>query len=262
VDNDDMSVKEFSPLEEFSRIYRRLWLVVLLIVIGGLVGWVFHLFKPPLYEARAIVVVDIDFAQTGKLEEIEQDQAIGAAFALLGSSPVLEQTMTDVRDQGVAFPGFLYNQNMFLERRQSQLFLRVRVENPQVAEKVTNLWVNRAYAALIDAHEHAMKAQVLRNYLAAMKECPSIPNGEPSTPSLCGSASLEEVQKNILAVETELEKETIASLGIIPALSIALSKNATLPNSPVSFGVGLLILAGALIGFFLALIIISYNIRV
>ena len=257
-----MSVKEFSPLEEFSRIYKRLWLVVLLTMIGGFTGWVFHRVKPPLYEARAIVVVDIDFAQTGKLEEIEQDQAIGAAFALLGSTTVLEQAMTDVRAQGIAFPGFLYNQNMFMERRQSQLFLRVRMENPQVAEKVTNLWVNRAYTALVDAHEHAMKAQVLSNYLAAMKECPSISNVEPSIPSICGSASVEETQKNIFSIEAILEKETVASQGIIPALSISLSKNATLPNSPVSFGTGLLILAGALIGFFLALMIIPYNLRV
>jgi uncharacterized protein involved in exopolysaccharide biosynthesis len=58
-----MTSQEFSPRESLERIFARWWIVVAMAILGGVVGWAFHFFHPPVYEATAVLTVTMDFPQ-------------------------------------------------------------------------------------------------------------------------------------------------------------------------------------------------------
>jgi len=252
-----MSMKEITPLLEFQDILKRWWMIVICVVVGGLAAWSYHFFQPPLYDARAVVVVDLDYAQTGKLDEIEQDQLVGAALALLGSTPVLKDTLVEIRAQNLPFAGFIYGNNYFMERRQSQLSLLVRDKDPELAAQVANLWLEKAYKALVTAHDYSLRAEAMRNYLTAMQECPTPPAIGENLPGLCDTVTITETQVAILSIETKIADDLLKSQGIIPAMTISKSKEATPPQVPIARGNSLLLFGGALAGFLLGVVITS-----
>jgi uncharacterized protein involved in exopolysaccharide biosynthesis len=56
-----MKSQEFSPRESLERAFKRWWVIVLMTVVGGLVGWAFHFVNPPVYEASSTVTATMDF---------------------------------------------------------------------------------------------------------------------------------------------------------------------------------------------------------
>ncbi len=76
-----MKDQEFSPRESLERAFERWWVIVLLTALGGMAGWAFHFFLPPVYEATAVITVNMDF-QKGKLTQYEEDYAFNAAGAI------------------------------------------------------------------------------------------------------------------------------------------------------------------------------------
>jgi hypothetical protein len=129
---------ELSPIEEFYAVIDRWWLIVLLMLLGGGFGWVFHRFQPPVYETKASFVVHIDFSQTGPLTEFEQDHTIGAVQSLLISFPVLEQLSAEAVSRAVQVEELGYGSSIFLERRQYNLQMRVRNPDPKQAAQIAN----------------------------------------------------------------------------------------------------------------------------
>lgn len=247
-------MKEFSPLEAFEYALRRWWLVALLVIAGGGAGGLFHRVQPPLYEAKATFMVSIDFSRSDALtrwdqDRYEEDHTILAAMALIVSTPVIEQVSADVQARGIPAEALVFNRRVFIERKQALMTLRVRNENPETAALIANLWADRAYAALLDAQQHALQAWTLRNLISGLTACLPAPQPVADPASLCASASLDELQQRVQAAEVELNAETIASKGIIPALTFDLSQRASLPDAPAAYNTSLLVIAGALVGF-------------
>lgn len=244
---------EFSPLEAFEFTLRRWWLIAIFVVAGGLVGWGVSRLHAPLYDAQALLVINIDYQQAPELvqktdDHYTDDQIIGAADAVVLSTYVLDQVRADLQASGVSLDWEQYTRNLTSERRRSQFWLRVRDTDPKRAARVANLWVAKAYAALVEFHQHAVNAKVLRDYLAAMSACPPPPEIEPSPPSLCGSGSPAEIQQAVATVTAQMEAETTAGNALSPALTFSLGRKAAVPVTPVSYRVSLLLSAGALLG--------------
>jgi hypothetical protein len=246
-----MTGMEFSPLVGFEQTARRWWLILLLMILGGGFGWLYRRIQPPLYEAKAILVVNVDFTETGLMSELEEDQSILTVQTMIISTPVAQQVWDDLQRKGISTEAFMIGQNAFQERRQSQLVLTVRNTNAQAAADIANIWAERAFAALKDAHDHAVYGHILWKYLMSMEYCLAAPPVEPIPPSICNHGSLEDITKNIQVVQNMMAPELQASNGIIPALSIAFSQRASLPVSPVEYQQNLLVIAGALIGLIL-----------
>jgi uncharacterized protein involved in exopolysaccharide biosynthesis len=245
----DLPSIEFSPLDAFSQAVQRWWLVALLTFLGGTLGWLYQLVQPPVYEARAMIVAQIDFEQTGKLTELEQDQAIGAVIALMTSSSVLDGVMAQVRERHIELEALVPGQDVVVERRRSQLELHYRHADPQVAAEVANLWAEQAYTAIIEAHRHAMQAEMLRQLQAGLLVCLGIPGSVASPGEACNAASPGEIEGRLVSLENEIFDETVASNAILPAMVFDFSRKADVPSSPVAFQSNLLVLGGSLVGF-------------
>lgn len=231
---------------------RRWWLVALLMIAGGGLGWLFHKLQPPVYEAIAEFTVSIDFTRPDAVsrwdqDRYEEDHIILAAKSLMVSTAVTEQVSADVRALGIPPEALTYGKYVFIERKQAITELRVRNRDPQTAAAIANLWAQRAYDALVEAQGHAQRAWTLRQYLNGLNGC--LQNPQPEAGSICAGLSLTDVQKELETAQAELDAETLAGKGIAPALVFDWSRRAVAPESPVAFRANWLVLAGALIGF-------------
>lgn len=251
-----MAVKELSPYELFMHAYRSLWLVTLFTIIGGLVGLLFHRLQPPIYEAFAVIELNIDltqsdFAQEHSLTELEQDQSIAGAMGVIASQAVLDRTVAVAQVQNIQLdePNLVLGRNIFLERKHSNQILRVRHTNPEIAAQLANLWSDQAYQSLTEAHHHATRARFLKEYLTVLENCPSLEPGSLDGAGLCHLETYEELEAHLQSLTNELHKEMLLGKGVIPALRFDQMSGASVPTAPSSFRVNWLILSGAVIGF-------------
>jgi uncharacterized protein involved in exopolysaccharide biosynthesis len=238
---------EISAIDEFSRIIRRWWLIALLTILGGCLGWAFHIAQPPLYEAAATFSVVLDLSKsTPPLDEREQDQAIGAFKALMTATSVVEKVRAEALARDIPIDALDINRRVFIERRQSQIDLIIRNENPQTAAAVANLWADQAYAAMVAAHGHALQADSLMQYQHSLTEC--LQMKKPAPDSLCALESLDALEQRIQEVGAKRQAELLTSQSLLPTLVFDFSQRAEPPQEPVAYSAAVLLLAGALIG--------------
>ncbi len=227
------------------------WLVALMMILGAGAGWAVHQVQPPVYESKAAISVSIDFTHTGQLTDVEEDYAIGVVGDVIGSSAVMDAAAADVQPAGQAAGNL--TQNGYLERYNNVWTLRVRDRDPQAAAGLANRWAQAAYAALNDAHSHALAADHLSRLQAGLSSCleHSVAAGPAHTP--CTLENLGTIQADLAQVDSVLQQEQQASQGILPYTSFALTGTAAAPTKPAINDRGRMVLAGALIGFVLAL---------
>jgi capsular polysaccharide biosynthesis protein len=257
---------DFSPLEAFRLALRRWWLIAIFVLVGGLLGWGFSRLHAPRYDAQALLVINIDYQQAPELvqktdDHYTEDMIIGAANAVVISTEVLDQVNTALQAQGISLDWEKYSHNLASERRRSQFWLRVRDRDPKRAAIVVNLWAEKAYAALVEFHQHAVNAKILRDYLAGMSACPPPPDVEPRPPSLCGNGSPADIQQAIQTITAQMQAETDAAHALSPALTFSLERKASVPATPVTYRGSLLLTAGALLGCALGIAAVSISRR-
>jgi uncharacterized protein involved in exopolysaccharide biosynthesis len=233
-----MADSEFTPLETVAHILSRWWIAVIMAILGGIVGWAFHFFHPPVYEATAILTVTMDFSQR-ELTQYEQDYAFNAAGAIINSTAVEDQIVTISQTDGISISPTQLEQRMFSEGRQSVWELHIRDRNPQVAAELVNIWAQVANDALNTTLEHAIKAEQLQYQVDKLEAC------LPSTPGM--------TETDLQSWANELVQEKKLSLGILSIMEFALTGSASVPEKPVLFDQASLTLAGALIGFVISL---------
>jgi uncharacterized protein involved in exopolysaccharide biosynthesis len=251
-----VDVKEYSPYESFVYVYRRLWLVALLTLLGGLAGLLFQRVQPPIYEAQAVLELNVDltqsdFAQVQPLTELEQDQSIAGAQGVIVSQAVMEQTAAAARAQQIEVDDttLVLGRTIFLERKHAMQILRVRHADPQTAARLANLWSDNAYQALAEAHSHAVQARFLKEYLAALESCPDPAAAGADAPPFCQLASVEELQAHVQEVTAQLHQELLLGKGVNQALRFDQMRSASPPGDPVSYRTNFLVLAGVVLGF-------------
>ena len=259
--------EEFSPLEAAERAFARWWIIVLLTVLGGIGGWIYHYLRPPVYEAKAVIVISMDFS-TLELTQYEEDYAFGAAGALISSNAVRGQVVAKVQASGIQINLEQFVGGSSIEGRQSVWEMRVRDADPYVAATLANAWAETAYDTLVQAQEHALLAEQLYVQVSAWQAClPTyvIPTPKPNQTSPysfiwnkdCEHYSIEEIEKALAGMSTELAAEESQSQGLISILEFALTETATVPDKPVIYGQGNLVFAGAIVGFVIALRVAS-----
>ena len=248
-----MTSSEFSPLQAFTFALHRWWLVAIFVFAGGLLGWGFSRLHAPLYDAQALLVINIDYQQAPELtdrydDHYTEDHVIGAAHAVVISTYVLDQVKADLQARRISLNWEKYIPNLSVERLRSEFWLKVRDTDPNRAALIANIWIQKAYDALVQFHQHAVTAKILRDYASAMSACPPPPDIEPRPPSLCGNGSPAEIQKAVEAVTAQIQAETAASVALNPALTFNLAQEAAVPVTPVAYRASLLVVAGALLG--------------
>jgi hypothetical protein len=248
---------EFSPFETFESTLSHWRLVVILTLIGGLAGLLFHRLQPPVYDATVVFVIGIDYKNVGReLTQYEEDLAVGAAGGLISSTSVIEKVIAQASAQQIQIDYVEFVQSSNLERRQALWELRVRNNNPKIAQTLANIWGQQAFADLEIARHNAWQAYRIHDDLAAIKQCLNDPDFVLPVVE-CDSFSSGELEHTIELKEVEYNTKLQSAQGILPALLFDLSSEAFLPDKPTAYAVNLLVFSGALIGFLVGVVFSS-----
>lgn len=242
-----MNQSEFTPRESIERALGSWWIIVLLMVAGALLGWVFSLFHTPIYEASASLNGSLDItkwltaipesqAQITS-EEAQIDAAFNSAEMIISSAEVENAVLSDLNAAGVRMSLSDLQKSMSLERKKSLWELRVRSKDPQLAAQIANLWQQKGLAQVQAALEHALKVKSLEDRLTSLTADNAGGNNDAA----------------IQSVSTELAAEKAASHGLLWVMSFSAGDNATAPTEPVVFNTAPLVLAGAFIGLLVSL---------
>jgi len=257
-----MSKQEFNPLEVMGLILARWWVVLILTILGGLAGWIFHNFQPPIFEATASLTINLNFEKS-ELTQYESDTAFNAAGAIISSSNVMELFQEEALKNGLTLQDInRLHESRSVEAMESVWVLHARDRDPLVAAKYVNLWASISEQKLNDALKHALLAEQLQNLIDHFGNClPSLtPIQETNLmPVECNVYSLDEINTYIQSWVDEMTNEKNLSQGVLPITSISLSSVAIVPKIPVRYNVGGLVLAGAILGFLVALWAASIN---
>jgi len=242
-----MTNLEFSPREALESAFKRWWVIVLLTALGGITGWVFHFFLPPVYEATAVITANMDFQQR-ELTQGEEDYAFNAAGAIGTSTGLDDQIISEAQTRGFSIDFDQLQQQMFIEREQSVWKLHIRNRDPEIAAELANIWAEKFYKALNTALGHAIQVDQIQAQMDTIN----------SSLSTSGSHVLgPDVKATLKTLTNELKKEKQSSQGVISIMKFAQTESATPPHSPVLYRLANLVLAGASIGFIVSLWVVS-----
>ena len=241
-----MKNQEISPRETLEIVFRRWWVIILMTVLGGLAGWSFHFFNPPVYEATSLVTVNMDF-QKRELTQYEEDYAFDSAGGISMGDDVENRVVAEAKIRGLPIELNQLKQQMFIERKQSLFELHIRNQDPQIAAQLANIWAEKFYEALNAALAHAIQTDQIQTQIDAIN----------SSFLTSGSPVPGEAQATLKTLSDELLVEKQASRGIISNMKFALTESASVPQKPVLYYLADLVLAGACIGFIVSLWVVS-----
>lgn len=244
-----MVTQEIDPNRLFRRVLAGWPLILIVTVLGGLAGYGLSFLRPPLYEAASALGIDIDYARAFPVDDRTEHEAFRRVQELLLADDTLEATRSLL---GEAAPGDLQGlrQHLRLENRAGRWELIAVDSDPEAAARLADAWAESALAQLEEACLHAWRAADLQSAFFALG-CRLAPSGEGETEGagwVCESGQPTPGPDSVIQA---LQEEASLSRGILPAMSFSLLEQASAPATPVLWGRGSLILAGALIGLLL-----------
>jgi hypothetical protein len=248
-----MNVQEFSPYNPLQRVVSRWWIVLSLMISGALVGFGFHFILPPIYEASAIISVNLDFPKA-ILTQTEEDDAFNSASGIINSSSVMNNVIAEAAREGFSLTPPQFHRDFYLEGRLSVWSLLVRERDPKAAAALANIWAQISMDALNTALTHALQADQLQTQINGLENClAGVTPRAGAVQQECQGYSHDVIQSMLLEQTASMINERKLSLGILSITTFGLTDQAVAPGTPVVYGQGGLVLAGAFLGFFISL---------
>ncbi len=247
--------KDIEPGLIFRKIVQSWWVLILFFVAGGLVGWGISTLRQPLYEAKAVLGISIDYGRTFPLDENAYRDAYDRVRALLHADSTLEGIYTSIKE---AYRDSIASQNLDTLRGNLRLGdkgttweLIALSAQPGEAAALASAWAESAMLELERALEHAWRASELQaeffNMGCSLEPAPDHPEIVAwECDSTSGLADPDGMIKS-------LANEVSESKGILPAFSFTLLQDAETPSTPVVWGRGSLILSMSFAGLLLGL---------
>jgi uncharacterized protein involved in exopolysaccharide biosynthesis len=150
-----MASNEFSPYQYFNRVIGLWWLIVLVTILGGVLGFIFYHLHPPIYEATATFFVTLDlnrFPLQGVREDLIQyneDLAVNTTQDALLSTQVRDELIAQMKTLGIPLTANDILQNGTVERKHEIWELRYRSQDPLDAQLIVNSWAKIGYQVML-----------------------------------------------------------------------------------------------------------------
>jgi len=248
---------DFSPAAATRRVLNAWIWVAGFILVGGLLGWLIHSLRTPVYEARTTLRMGIDYTRTGWPNEIEEDRAVEVAGFLFTSRPVLEQVSAAAAAEGITISPDEFFRSLAQERRSYTWLLRVRHSQPETAARLADLWLQTGLQTLEEASSHAFEAEQIRRYLNGLEACLAQAAGTGATSGICSIQSLANLQAELEVAGAAYRQEKAASLGVSTMVLFGEGEPSTIPQSPALYGRAKLMAGGMLLGLLLGIVLTS-----
>ncbi|GMR10841.1 MAG: hypothetical protein BMS9Abin28_1665 [Anaerolineae bacterium] len=245
------------PRAAADRILDRWYLLLLAGLAGGLAGLIFSVVRAPVFEADAVVAINIDYGRTEPLELIVEDRALDRVWQFLTSDQILTAASEKLSAQSASSTAWESPESMReyvrLEARLSDWHFIARNEDPETAAMIANAWAEAGIEGLDEAYAHAWTAFSLQN---GQLDVFCFEQSQPLTPDSIANCLASGPNVDSEKLES-LIGEIAASHGILPSLSYELMRSATPPDSPVVWNRGALVISGAVIGLLIAGVVLA-----
>jgi hypothetical protein len=148
-------VHEFVLVEQFYRLVKFWWLILICGLIGGGVGFFIYQSHPSEYESKAIFYVTLDIEPLQKLNlpanqyQYNEDLALNVTGAILVEPELLSTIVMESSKQSISVTKEYLLNNSTIERKHAFWELRFRHADPQISQSVTNLWAEKAYETML-----------------------------------------------------------------------------------------------------------------
>jgi hypothetical protein len=250
---------DFIPSDLLKRIFRFWWILALIMIAGGGVGYVVSRLQTPVYESQASITTSIDFAYTDRLSEDQEDYMINTVGDVIDSSQVFELVKEQASSLGLTVTDDGIKERFTKSRQGYRWELTVRDTNPEVAQTLTQLWVVNAGNALAGFHEETLDAVKYHSAEISLQNCFSqIVVVEPAS-AYCSMENLDEIRDALKVTTTETDLSTFPDSLLLSKISTEISDNAYLPSSPIEFKRNYMVLAGAMCGLLIGLLIFIFG---
>ncbi len=151
---------EFTPVDHFNRLLHLWWLVTLFILLGGVLGFIVHRVRPPVYEATARYFVSIDTQKFPDIKVIgkenyqyNEDIALASTEGIIYSPEVTQAVLKEVKAQNIPLTEASFRQNGVIERKHAFWELQYRDPSPATAQTIVNIWATIGYQTMIKAQQ-------------------------------------------------------------------------------------------------------------
>jgi uncharacterized protein involved in exopolysaccharide biosynthesis len=251
---------DYRGMSLFDEAVKSWWLIPLLVLIGGLAGWVFTKVEPEIFEARAQFSISLDVTKTGSMTQYEEDIALNTAGFLISAPAILEKTSQDASKKGIVIDPAELKKIGVVERRVNLWDLRVRYVDPVKAAELANIWAKNGETTLRESYLHAVEAQRLDRYILSLETCLSqVVLVQPVT-AQCQLRSLPDLQRELAMQAKQYQQERLAAQSLHAGLIIGPVKLAEIPSSPVLYNRNAVLLAGGVMGLLAALLLIQFRV--
>lgn len=226
-------------------------------LLGAFMGFGVSDVRKPRYEAAAKMGINIQYGVIEPLELVVEDRAQNRVADVILSDSTLMQILDNVsqtvrQEQGWNDPADL-RQSLRLDRGLASWGFVARNQDPVLAAQISNLWMDFSLAELERAQDHAWQAVALMGDEPFHLECDEYLLTSEPTESYAWRCDLDPITLDSEALSGELRTEIDLSRGILPVFSFEALNAAEVPQTPVLYGRGVLLLSGAFIGLFVGL---------
>ncbi len=248
---------EISLILQLSRLLKYWWVIVFAAILGAGVGFALHWIQKPVYESRASITASINYVRTGKLTDVEEDEALNVVGDIIASDEIKELAFTRAtQDAKLEQTGDL--PQMIVEREGSRFVFRVRSTDPQLSANIVNYWSQSAFEILSIAGQNAEQAEQYWIIIEDLSSC--IQRATMVQPAFvgCTDSNLTQLLAEISRVEPELNAAQQGARGVQPGMMFFAGELAEKNTSPVANSTNLLVFGGAVVGFMIGIIAVEF----
>lgn len=224
-----------------------------IMLLGALVGLVLSLFLPPRYEAISKLTTNLEVVTGTNVTEIMVDAQVDIVGTLIFHPDVIAKVRESLADQGLTYTATELTRKTKIERQLMSTLIKVRDINSEVASLVATTWAEKAYERLNEAYPHALAVSKAKASQAMLTGC--LEDTTKQDLPFCLSLTTENTEQLLSETEDVILQESPLSLGLTGELNISQYQPAPIPERPVAFERSILILAGALVGLMVSLLL-------
>jgi capsular polysaccharide biosynthesis protein len=235
--------KDINIQENYETIMRGWWITTLFALVGGLLGLLFSMTNPPIYEARAVLITGSDYSSINSESwtDTKIDYVNNKSALIVKSAEIQHQLIEDFKTRGIEIGLDAFS----IERRLLKWDLVVQHSDPQIAADVANAWLELAIRSLEEARQNSLKVLETTLKLDLLTDC----SKEVTPNAFCsGITNDSQLSEEIAKLTMQLDAEERNSKGITVVLTFEKGSLATTPTKPVIFNRNLLVLVGTIIG--------------
>lgn len=246
-----------SPLLSLQNALHYWWVLAALTALGALLGWAAHLTRPVLYESIRGLPIGFDYVSTGPMTQFEEDIAMEVVSGLLTAQDVMERTVARLNETGLDLDPLAMRKMAIVERRLNVWELRIRAEDPAVAEQIASTWMEEAHAVISESYGHAVLAESLARYARSLETCLARSAASEPASGQCSGASITNVQEELVKVGEQMAQERNASRALFVGMRIGDPEMIVAAERPIRYGRAGFALGGAIIGLILGIVLVE-----